>query len=176
MRSSVPDGDLAKIVEVAVTEKLERLEAKRFGKTKAPRKSLAKTKTTPTSRHIPAAIRRAVYERDEGRCTYVDKLGRRCKARERLEFHHHDTPFARGGHHSLANVRLACRTHNKLLAERDYGEEKMARYRRPRPRQDRVSERVAAYAAGSPSTMAELPGAGHKRPPTAQRRAPVAML
>jgi len=35
MRSSVPDGDLAKVIDAAVTEKLERIEAKRFGKTKA---------------------------------------------------------------------------------------------------------------------------------------------
>ena len=77
MRSSVPDGDLGKIVEQAVTEKLERLEARRFGKTKKPRKSLEETSTKPTSRRIPAAVRRAVHERDEGRCTYVDRLGRR---------------------------------------------------------------------------------------------------
>ena len=31
MRSSVPDGDLARVIEAAVTEKLERLEARRFG-------------------------------------------------------------------------------------------------------------------------------------------------
>ena len=36
MRSSVPDGDLAAIIDAAVTEKLERLEARRFGRTKAP--------------------------------------------------------------------------------------------------------------------------------------------
>ena len=72
MRSSVPGGDLAVIIEEAVTEKLERLEARRFGKTKAPRKDLDQTDTTPTSRHIPAAVRRVVHERDGGRCTYVD--------------------------------------------------------------------------------------------------------
>ena len=54
MRSSVPDGDLAAIIEEAVTEKLERLESKRFGKTKSPRKSLEKTDTSPSSRYIPA--------------------------------------------------------------------------------------------------------------------------
>ena len=37
MRSSVPDGDLARIIEIAVSEKLQRVEAKRFGQTKAPR-------------------------------------------------------------------------------------------------------------------------------------------
>ncbi len=60
MRSSVPDGDLAAIIEEAVTEKLERLEAKRFGKAKAPRKNLEETDTSASSRYIPAAVKRAV--------------------------------------------------------------------------------------------------------------------
>ncbi len=66
MRSSVPDGDLATLIEEAVTEKLERLEAKRYGKTKAPRKSLEETDTSASSRHIPAAVKRVVYERGFG--------------------------------------------------------------------------------------------------------------
>jgi hypothetical protein len=110
MRSSVPDGDLAKIIDAAVTEKLERLEAKRFAKVKKPRKSLAETDTTPKSRDIPAAVRRAVYQRDGGRCTYVDRLGRRCQAREKLEFHHDGTPFGKHGDHSPKNIRLMCTT------------------------------------------------------------------
>ena len=150
MRLSVPDGDLAAIIDAAVTEKLERLEAKRLGKTKTPRKSLAETDTTPTSRHIPAAVRRTLWERDGGRCTYVDAHGRRCKARERLEFHHHGTPFGRGGDHSPENIQMACRTHNALMAELEYGKEKMARYRR-RASVGSVSESVAVYAAVSSS-------------------------
>jgi hypothetical protein len=143
MRSSVPDGDMAAIIEAAVTEKLERLEAKRFARTKAPRKSLPETNTAPSSRHVPAAVRRAVYERDGGRCTYKDRRGRRCQARDRLEFHHHDRPFGRGGEHNPANVRVMCKTHNLLLAERDYGREKMAQYRRS---VSRLSEQPAASA------------------------------
>ncbi len=85
MRSSVADGDLAAIIEEAVTEKLERLEAKRYGKTKAPRKSLAETDTSASSRYIPAAVKRAVYERDLGQCAFVDETGRRCKETGRLE-------------------------------------------------------------------------------------------
>ncbi len=38
-RSSIPDGDIAAVLELAVTETLERLEAKRFGKTRAPRET-----------------------------------------------------------------------------------------------------------------------------------------
>jgi hypothetical protein len=37
------------------------------------------------SRHIPAAIRRAVWERDAGRCTYVSAGGRRCDSKEFLQ-------------------------------------------------------------------------------------------
>jgi len=143
MRSSVPDGDLETIIDDAVTEKLDRLEAKRFAKTGAPRKTLADTDTTPNSRHIPAAVRRAVHERDEGRCTYQDTRGKRCTARDRLEFHHHGTSFGGGGDHSVTNIRLMCRTHNRLLAEEEYGKEKMARYSRPRSTEDRVSESMA---------------------------------
>jgi hypothetical protein len=141
MRTSVPDGDLAKIIEAAVSEKLERLEAKRYAKTKAPRKSLKETKMAPSSRQIPAAVRRVVSARDEGRCTFVDALGRRCRASERLEFHH-QRPFGRGGDHSPKNIRLICRAHNQHLAERDYGKEVMAQYRRS---PTRVSESPAFY-------------------------------
>ena len=129
MRSSVPDGDLATIIEVAVTEKLERLEAKRFAKTKAPKKSLEGTDTSPSPRYIPAPVKRAVHERDQGQCTFVDEQGRRCTERDGVEFHHRQ-PFGRRGDRSPENIFLMCRTHNGYLAERDYGKEVMDRYRR----------------------------------------------
>jgi hypothetical protein len=88
MRSSVPDGDLATIIEEAVTEKLERIESKRYGKTKAPRKSLEETDTSASSRYIPAPVRRAVCARDGNQCVFVDENGRRCTERNNLEFHH----------------------------------------------------------------------------------------
>jgi hypothetical protein len=134
MRSQVPDGDLAAIIEYAVTEKLERLEARRYAQTSAPRKGLSDTDTTPTSRHIPAAVRRAVRERDGDRCRYVDERGRRCSEQGRLEFHHRH-PFGMGGDHSLANIGLLCPSHNRYVAERDYGQAvirgKLSRPERP---------------------------------------------
>lgn len=122
MRSTVPDGDLAAIVEAAVTEKLERIEARRFGSARKPRAKAAETArhaSAPT-RHVPAAVRRAVRERDGERCGFVDGQGRRCTARERLEFHHRH-PYGLGGSHELANVGLLCRAHNAHVAEADYG-------------------------------------------------------
>ncbi len=129
MRGSVPDGDLAAIIEEAVTEKLERLESRRFGKTKAPRKSVEETDTSLSSRYIPAPVRRAVSERDGNQCTFVDARGRRCRERSQLQFHHRQ-PFARGGDHSPENIQMKCPTHNGYLAEIDYGKETMERYRR----------------------------------------------
>jgi hypothetical protein len=67
-RSSVPDGDLATLIEQAVTERLERLEARRFAKARSPRKGLEEADTSAQTRYIPAPIRRVVYERDGGRC------------------------------------------------------------------------------------------------------------
>ena len=143
MHSSVPDGDLAKVIDAAVTEKLERIEARRFGKTKTPRKELTDTDTTPKSRYIPAAVRRVVHERDGGRCTYRDKHGKRCSKRDDLEFHH-KKPFGRGGPHSPKVVTLQCTVHNALMAEQDYGREVMAGFRRST---GRVSEQGSAYGS-----------------------------
>jgi 5-methylcytosine-specific restriction endonuclease McrA len=141
MRSSVPDGDLGRIIEQAVTEKLERPEAKRFGEARKPRKRLSQTDTRPRSRHIPAAVRRAVEKRDGGRCTYRNEDGRRCTRRHDLEFHHRE-PYGFGGDHSPENLALMCRTHNNLMAEQDYGREVMWRHRRPSssPRPDRTPD------------------------------------
>jgi len=107
LQALLPDGDLAAIIEEAVTEKLERLEAKRFGKTKSPRKTIEETDTSPSSRYIPAAVKRAVSQRDGNQCTFVDAQGRRCKERQTLQFHHRE-PYARGGDHSPENIQMMC--------------------------------------------------------------------
>ncbi len=103
--------------------------ASTFGNTKTPRKSLGRADTSPSSRYLPAAVKRLVSERDGNRCTFVGRDGRRCTARERLEFHH-DDPYALGGDCSPDNISLMCRAHNVYMAELDYGKDKMDRYRR----------------------------------------------
>ncbi|MDQ2645263.1 MAG: hypothetical protein M3020_15710 [Myxococcota bacterium] len=71
-------------------------------------------------RHVPAAVRRAVFERDQDRCAYIDDAGQRCRETHRLELHH-VMPFAMGGEHTPANLALRCRAHNALAAEQDFG-------------------------------------------------------
>ncbi len=128
MRSSIPDGDLAAIVEVAVTEKLERLEVRRFGRTKSPRRSVSTSHITPHTRHVPAAVKRAVDGRDQGRCRYADGAGHRCTARAGLQFHHR-RPWAAAGDHSPGNVSMLCSVHNRHLAEIDFGRAAVGRHR-----------------------------------------------
>ncbi|MGN7284321.1 HNH endonuclease [Shouchella rhizosphaerae] len=52
------------------------------------------------SRYVPAEIRRAVIERDKGKCT-------ECGNNESLHLHHL-TPFADGGLHTVENLVLLC--------------------------------------------------------------------
>jgi len=150
MRSQVPDGDLGTIIEAAVTEKLERLEARRFAATTRPRKDLSTTDTSPSSRHVPAAVRRAVRERDGGRCRYIDDSGRRCEERHPLEYHHIH-PFGLGGDHRPENVRLMCAQHNAYLADHDYGRETMDRFRR-------LGRPGSPQASGAPSQVHGIAG------------------
>ena len=69
--------------------------------------------SAPTGRVIPAAIKRAVWERDDGRCSYVDPAtGRRCASRHLLQIDH-IRPWARGGGFEPANLRLLCHAHHR---------------------------------------------------------------
>lgn len=128
LQALMPGTDLASMIDAAVGEKLERLEARRFGKTDKPRKSLDDADTSPGVRGISTPVKRAVWTRDGGRCTFVGKNGRRCSERHRLEFHH-DEAFGLGGDRSVSNIRLLCHPHNVYMAELDYGQETMDRYR-----------------------------------------------
>jgi hypothetical protein len=126
-----PDGDLAAIVDRLVTDKLERIEARRFAKTGRPRIVIEGAVPAHSSRRVPAAVRRAGHERDGNRCGYVDDSGRRWSERHRLEYHHRH-PYGMGGGHSVKNMGLVCRTHTAYLAELDSGREAMARHRAKR--------------------------------------------
>ena len=63
-----PGSDLASIIDAAVSEKLERLEARRFGKTNKPKKNLDDADTSSGVRGISAPVRRFVWQRDGGQC------------------------------------------------------------------------------------------------------------
>jgi hypothetical protein len=151
LRHQVPGGELATIVERAVDLLLAKTLKRRFaqkrsqptqarpsielgratsdsgvevapvetdGASKAVAGSSDRRKTR--SRYVPRPMVREVYARDEGRCTFVSANGRRCSERGALELHH-VIPFGLGGLATVENLRVVCRAHNALFAERDFG-------------------------------------------------------
>lgn len=112
LRHSVRDGDLAEIFDRALTLLLRDARRQRFAHTERPR---AGRELQPDSRHIPAAIQRFVWKRDESRCTFVGPNGR-CTETSLLQFHHTD-PFAMGGAPTAENICLRCAAHNRYEAE-----------------------------------------------------------
>jgi 5-methylcytosine-specific restriction endonuclease McrA len=61
-------------------------------------------------------------ERDGLRCSWSDAEGRRCEERAWLEYDHRH-PRAKGGAFDTRNLRLLCRSHNRIAAELEYGRE-----------------------------------------------------
>ena len=115
MRHQVPDGDVGKILSRAVGLLLKHVRRRKFAETSAPKAPASRSDRT--TRHIPAGIRRAVWKRDGGRCTYVSAGGRRCGAREFLEFDHAEA-WAHSRRHQLEAITLRCRAHNAQRARR----------------------------------------------------------
>jgi 5-methylcytosine-specific restriction endonuclease McrA len=77
-----------------------------------------------STRRLPAKTRDAVFERDNGRCTYVGTNGKRCGSTHRLHVDH-IVPFACGGTHAKSILWLLCAKHNNLEARRIYGKTKI---------------------------------------------------
>ncbi len=114
---ALPSGDLAQVLDRALDALIERLEKRKFAATSRPGRS-ARPSANP--RHIPAQIKRAVWARDGGQCTFVSESGHRCQARKLIEFDHAE-PVARGGTATVAGIRLRCRAHNQYVAECEFG-------------------------------------------------------
>jgi 5-methylcytosine-specific restriction endonuclease McrA len=112
----LPDGNPAVIFDRALDLLLHALERQRCAATTRPRPAGPRRSG---SRHIPAAVKREVWKRDEGRCAFVGGQ-HRCGERNFLEYHHL-VPHADGGPPSAANLELRCRAHNVYEAERYFG-------------------------------------------------------
>jgi hypothetical protein len=114
---AIPSGDIAQVVDRALTLLVADLERRKFAATRHPGRSPGQSKD---SRNIPAEVQRCVTTRDGGRCRFVAKSGRRCDERRFLEFHH-VIPYGAGGEPTVENIELRCRAHNGYEAERFYG-------------------------------------------------------
>jgi hypothetical protein len=139
---AVPSGDVEAVLQRALREMVERLEKQKFA---AAVRSGPRRRST-SSRQIPADVQRAVWKRDNGRCTFVSEKGKRCDERTRVEFDHVH-PVARGGRATADNLQLRCRAHNQYSAECAFGAEFM------QDKRQRARARVApsAFPAAAPA-------------------------
>ena len=137
--SRVKPGDIAEVYDRAIKVLVEKLERARFGACARPRKNGQPPRTG--SRHIPNEVKRAVWKRDGGQCTYKSESGLRCEARRDLQFDH-EKEFARGGEATVDNLRLRCPGHNQHAAEQTFGAGFMKQKRK-----EAAAARAAAKAA-----------------------------
>ncbi len=98
-------------------------QAKRNGLVARPRKESRPSRGDG----VPAAVKRAVWVRDGGRCQWSTADGGICGSTLRVQFAHR-TPRARGGPPTVENVRLLCAVHNQYEARLDFGDELVNRY------------------------------------------------
>lgn len=136
---SNPNGDLATLLRLALRVLVTKTERRRFGQRAAepsrsnlssvvapiaapkvgegdPRPAVRPSAPRWRSRYIPIAVRRAVWQRDGGRCAYAACDGHHCATRAFLQFHHL-IPFAQGGEHTVENLALRCGPHNRYEAD-----------------------------------------------------------
>jgi 5-methylcytosine-specific restriction endonuclease McrA len=168
IRHQVTDGNVAVIFEQALSLLLEKLQRQRFAATaqpQAPDQTAQPEEPTEVaeprppvmgdsrSRRIPAAVHRAVWQRDGGQCAFVGHQGR-CAERTLLEFHH-IVPYAAGGAGTAQNIELRCRAHNRYEAELYFGEGAV----RPRQVKVKVAQRPGFDPSAAKGGSGTRPGA-----------------
>ena len=149
---SVPAGDVAQVLDRALDALIAQLERHKLGAARRPGRpetNVAPRRSLAGARYVPASVRRAVWERDAGRCTFVGPNGKRCPARRLLEFDHVE-PVARGGTAEAEGMRLRCRAHNQFEAEQCFGKGFMRQKREEAAKRQQarlVAARARANAA-----------------------------
>jgi hypothetical protein len=114
-------GASAEMVLEAALDLLLAAQAKRRAEVKRPQKNPRPSKNPG---HVPAAVKRAVWARDEGKCQWRLDSGGICGSTLRLEIDH-VPPLARGGASTVEGCRLLCRVHNQYAARQVYGDDWM---------------------------------------------------
>src|ERR1700674_5771615 len=170
-----PDGSFEQVVREAFKLVLER-DRKRKALTDRPRALTDRPRPVtdrplPQSeaagendRYVPAAIKRAVWKRDKGRCTWPMGDGKVCGSRHRLEFDH-DLEVALGGKPTIGNIRLLCKSHNLMKADRHLGRDFMAKFRKGRIDNTSMKEQGIKSSEGHNPDLccARAGGPGHPR-------------
>jgi hypothetical protein len=142
-------GASAEKVLGAALDLLLAAQAKRRAEVKRPQQN---PRPSRSPGHVPAAVKRAVWARDEGKCQFPLDSGGICGSTLRLEIDH-VPPLARGGASTVDGCRLLCRVHNQYAARQVYGDDWMDRFTRSPGWDIPVArEPAAAWPAFTPPT------------------------
>ncbi len=161
----IPNGDLVTVLREAVKCALEKHRKRKgasepSGKRKSPAAAKPAKETVCGRQPISAAVRREVWKRDGGRCTWCGPDGQRCGSTWKVELDHIQ-PAALGGPSTVGNLRILCRSHNALAAEHAFGREHMEACRNKAPRTGEVTSSRgssdAAPAASEPASSIPAP-------------------
>ncbi len=141
MSHSNPGASIQEILEAGLDLLLDR-HAKRNGVVKKPR-PVPPPSSDPE--HVPAHVRRAVWERDGGRCQHPLASGGACGSTVRVELHHRRSRH-RGGPPTVENLTTLCGFHHDRETRREFGDDlvdRMVRGARGRggPATDAAGER-----------------------------------
>jgi hypothetical protein len=119
---SMPGASREDVLEAALDLLLTERD-RRKGLTAKPQKAIRPAKPD----HIAAHVRREVWARDGGRCTFLLASGEPCGSTHQLELDH-VVPRALGGTSTADNLRIRCRGHNLEEARRVLGDHVMDAY------------------------------------------------
>jgi hypothetical protein len=115
-----PGASAEKVIEAALDLLLAQ-QAKRRAEVKMPQKNPRPSKNPG---HVTAAVKRAVWARDNGKCQWALDSGGTCGSTLRLEIDH-VVPRGKGGASTVDGCRLLCAAHNQLAARQVYGDDWM---------------------------------------------------
>jgi 5-methylcytosine-specific restriction endonuclease McrA len=136
-----PGASAEKVIEAALDLLLAQ-QAKRRAEVKQPRIHPRPSRTG----HVTAAVKRAVWSRDEGKCMWPLDSGGVCGSTTRLEIDH-IVPRGRGGPSTIDNCRLTCAAHNQLAARQVYGDDWVDRFTNGRKDNVPVARENESYAS-----------------------------
>lgn len=98
------------LAQEMTSSQIEEGQRRTESETERLQQSASKRNSESTARQpIPAAVRREIWRRDEGKCA-------RCGSRERLEYDH-IVPLAKGGSNTARNIELLCESCNRSKSD-----------------------------------------------------------
>jgi hypothetical protein len=100
----------------AATEVKSNADQNRIGKGNSLQVKASKQIAKTSNRHVPANIKRLVFQRDQGKCQYKSETGHICGSKFQSQIDH-VRPIYLGGTNEAENLRVLCANHNRFYYE-----------------------------------------------------------